>query len=214
MGNLKFTVLFADDDENDIFLTRRVLLRLGVNDSARFVRNGIELMEYMAGVGKFHDRIAYPLPGLIVTDLKMPICDGFEAIGWLRRHVAFRQVQVVVMSSSSEYKDIAKARQLGVRFLTKPSDYRELQILLDTLLRDSADRHHPNAASGVAKETKSAHRRKPNYHSSDFLLRLKNRNGGLTAPSGLKDFQFIIHNKIGTPSPVLRSSNVLSNAAS
>jgi CheY-like chemotaxis protein len=125
-------ILLAEDDENDIFLMGRAFDRAGIPNRLMVVRNGQETIDYLAGTGKFAQRDKYPLPSLILLDLKMPWMDGFDVLNWLRTHSQFDTLPVVVLTSSKLQSDVDKSRQLGVYdYRVKPHEFDDLVRLLD-----------------------------------------------------------------------------------
>lgn len=128
----KAAILVAEDDENDIFLMRRAFERVGIPNPLQIVRNGQEAIDYLAGTGVYAQREKYPLPGLVLLDLKMPWMDGFDVLTWLRARTQFNLLPVVVLTSSKLQADIDKSRQLGVYdYRVKPHGFEDLVRLLD-----------------------------------------------------------------------------------
>ena len=128
------SVLLAEDSENDILMFRRAARRAKFNQPLSVVTNGEEVIAYLSGDGKFRDRDQYPLPGLVLLDLKMPRMNGFEVLQWLRQQPQFAALQVVVLSSSDEIRDINRAYQLGANsFLVKPLSFDEFVGMLEAL---------------------------------------------------------------------------------
>ncbi len=128
------TVLVADDDENDIKLLMRAFQKAGIDVSICSVRDGEEAMEYLQGGKQFADRIAFPIPVLMLLDLKMPRANGFEVLQWVRTQSGLKRMLVVVMTSSDEPQDIDRAYDLGANsFLKKPSDFTALTALSQRL---------------------------------------------------------------------------------
>ncbi|MEO6035484.1 MAG: response regulator [Verrucomicrobiota bacterium] len=83
--------------------------------------HGQEAVDYLAGVGKYEDRAKHPLPSLIFLDLKLPFKHGLEVLQWIREQPFLDLVLVIVLTSSSEQRDIQQAYRLGARsFLVKP----------------------------------------------------------------------------------------------
>jgi CheY-like chemotaxis protein len=107
-------ILLAEDDENDIALMGRAFKRAAVPNPLFFVNNGQEVVDYLAGKGKYAERDKYPMPRLLLLDLKMPWMDGFDVLAWLRSQAQFNALPVVVLTSSKLQKDIDRSRELGV----------------------------------------------------------------------------------------------------
>src|SRR5438552_18695144 len=93
-------ILLAEDDKDEVFLMRRGLEKAGVPNPLFVVENGREVIDYLAGNGQFSSREKYPLPGLMLLDLKMPWMDGFDVLAWLRTKKQFDTLPVVVLTSS------------------------------------------------------------------------------------------------------------------
>lgn len=125
-------ILLAEDDENDIFLLRRAFDRAGIPNPLLVVRNGQEAVDYLAGGGEYAQRDKYPLPGLLLLDLKMPWMDGFDVLKWLRGQPQFDTLPVVVFTSSKLQEDVDKSRQLGIYdYRVKPHAFDDLVRVLD-----------------------------------------------------------------------------------
>ena len=93
-----------------------------VNNPLAVVRGGREAMEYLKGEGKFADRQAYPLPGLVLLDLRLPGLPGLEVLGWMREQPDFAKLPVLVFSSSDQDADVDGAYRLGANgYIVKPS---------------------------------------------------------------------------------------------
>src|SRR6185295_11503569 len=100
------TILLAEDDPNDVILFRRALERASVRaDSLKVVRDGEETISYLSGQAIYADRDLYPLPALLLLDLKMPRKSGLEVLLWLRKQPQFRYLIVVFLTSSNSSED-------------------------------------------------------------------------------------------------------------
>lgn len=125
------TILLAEDDENDIFLMRRAFDRTDIPNPLQLVRNGQEAIDYLSGAGRFADRAAFPLPGLMLLDLKMPWLDGFDVLKWVRARPHLASLPVVVLTSSRLQADVDKCRQFGVHdYRVKPHVFEDLVKML------------------------------------------------------------------------------------
>src|SRR6266446_1062764 len=114
-------ILIAEDSEDDILLIQRSLEKAGVSNPTQIVRNGEEVIAYIEGRGKFANRDEYPLPALMLLDLKMPRTDGFEVLTWIRQQPAFKALRIIVLTSSEDIRDVNRAYEFGANsFLVKP----------------------------------------------------------------------------------------------
>jgi CheY-like chemotaxis protein len=117
-------ILLVEDREDDVFLIKKAFARAGLNNPLYIVSNGEEAIAYLLGGYPFSNRNEYPLPDLILLDLKMPKLDGFETLQWIRKQPGIRGLPVVVLTSSEEIRDVNRAYQLGANsFLVKPLDF-------------------------------------------------------------------------------------------
>lgn len=117
-------ILLAEDREDDVLLIRRAFSRAGIPNPIFIVRDGEEVIFYLKGEGKFSNRAEYPLPDLLLLDLKMPIKDGFEVIKWIRQRPGLAALRILVLTSSDSLHDVNLAYRLGANsFLVKPLDF-------------------------------------------------------------------------------------------
>ncbi len=144
-------ILLAEDDENDVFLMRRALERAGVPNPLFVVRNGQEAIDYLAGKGQFADRHQFPVPGLMLLDLKMPWMDGFDVLKWLRGQRQYDKFPVVVLTSSKLQADVDQSRDLGVYdYRVKPQSFDDLVRLLDDVRKCWLDERYQRAPGSPA----------------------------------------------------------------
>ena len=121
-------ILLVEDREDDVFLIRKAFERAGLSNPVQVVRDGEQAISYLAGERKFSNRAEYPLPWLILLDLKMPRVDGFEVLRWIRKQPGFNRIVVIVLTSSEEIRDVNRAYQLGANlYLAKPVDWRQFR---------------------------------------------------------------------------------------
>ena len=128
------TVLLADDDADDILLTQIAFEKARLANPLQVVRDGEEAIEYFKGTGRFEDRAQFPLPILLLLDLKMPKANGFQVLEWLRKQPEFARLPVAIMTSSDHDPHISRAYQLGAdSYLRKPPDAMALLALVQRL---------------------------------------------------------------------------------
>ena len=134
----------VDDSEDDILLVRKALEKGGVPNPVYCLRSGDEAISYLLGEGRFSNRAEYPLPELVLLDLKMPGTDGFEVLRWIRKQPGLGSMRVVVLSASNQMRDVNQAYQLGANsFMVKPMDFENFVELGKSL--QSHWLHHSKA---------------------------------------------------------------------
>jgi CheY-like chemotaxis protein len=117
------TILHVEDLPEDVFLLKYALQRAEITNPVQVASDGQEAIDYLAGAGKFADRQKFPLPYLVLLDLKLPIKIGLEVLEWIRSQPALKSLIVIVLTSSIHEGDIKRAYELGANaFLVKPSD--------------------------------------------------------------------------------------------
>jgi CheY-like chemotaxis protein len=127
-------ILLAEDNEDHIALIRRAFDRGALCNPLFIVRNGLEAIEYLNGEGKFKNRDEFPLPSLLLLDLKMPVKTGFEVLQWVRSHPDLKGLRVVVLTTSEEPKDINRAYEMGANsFLVKPINIEDFFRLTEAI---------------------------------------------------------------------------------
>src|SRR6266511_4196608 len=127
LGSGDSAILLVEDDEADILLLRRAFRNAHIANQLIEVRDGQAAIQYLAGEGEYADRTRYPIPFLILLDLRLPKLSGFEVIAWLRDRPHLSNVIVVVLTASDLVPDVTKARDLGANsYLVKPGDFEEL----------------------------------------------------------------------------------------
>ena len=128
------TILYAEDEETDVFFLQRAFTKAGITHTLRAVSDGEEAVAYLSGSGPFADRELCPLPALILLDINMPRKSGFEVLEWIRRQPNLKSVPVLIFTSSSNPADKEKAGQLAADdYLVKPSDPLKLAELVKSL---------------------------------------------------------------------------------
>lgn len=126
------SVLIAEDSEADIFFLLRAFAASKVKNPVHVVRTGSEAIQYLTGDGKYCARNRYPMPSIVLLDLKMPSPDGFEVLRWKRNRPDMEKILWVALSNFDGIKTINEAYAAGATtFLTKPLDGKDIQHLIE-----------------------------------------------------------------------------------
>lgn len=104
-------VLLVDDSEDDIYLLKRALAPHRNLRVVGWAEDGNGAIEYLSGTGPFADRNQFPLPDLIVLDLKMPKRDGYDVLEWMRGRSP--RPKVAVFTASDLESDKSRVAELG-----------------------------------------------------------------------------------------------------
>jgi CheY-like chemotaxis protein len=124
-------ILLVEDDPNDVLLIQRAFQKAGLHNSLKVVRNGDQALEYLSGENSYADRDQFPLPFLVLLDLKMPGTDGFEVLTWARNSPVLKRLLIVVLTSSNLQADVDKAYELGANsYLVKPVEFDDMVNLI------------------------------------------------------------------------------------
>ena len=117
-------ILLVDDNVMDIELTLDAFREKHLDNAVRSVTGGKEALNYLFARGPYADRDAYPLPDLILLDLKMPVVDGHEVLRQIKTSPVLKRIPVIVLTSSREEGDRALSYDNGANsYLVKPVSF-------------------------------------------------------------------------------------------
>ncbi len=127
-------ILIVEDNDDHAFFIQNAFCKARLANPTFRVTNGDEAVEYLLGEGKFANRAEYPLPSLILLDLKMPRRNGFEVLEWLRKQPGLCAIRVVVLTTSDEVREVNRAYELGANsFLVKPLNVADFMQLVQAV---------------------------------------------------------------------------------
>jgi DNA-binding response OmpR family regulator len=116
----------VEDEENDVFFLQQAMKKAGVLNPIHVASDGRQAIDYLQGTGKFANREEFPLPCLVLLDLKLPHVMGLDVLKWIRQQAEVPAI-VVILTSSKDEADIATAYRLGANaYLVKPPAVSQL----------------------------------------------------------------------------------------
>ena len=129
-------ILLVEDDQNDVFFLQYAFETAGVINPMQVVADGQEAINYLAGAGKYADRRKFPMPALVLLDLKLPVKMGMDVMRWIQSQPGLNHLLVLVLTSSADAGDVEKAYALGARsYLVKPVSL-EKRIEMVRIIKD------------------------------------------------------------------------------
>lgn len=158
------SILLADDNPDDVLIFCRAFKKAGFMNPVQVVTDGEMAIQYLRGEGAYADRSAFPLPYLLLLDLKMPRLGGLEVIQWVRSQSSgIEQTPVIVLTTSSHGPDVSAAYRAGANsFLVKPTDLadfvRQMKVMGDFWLRECQLPTGPNSQPAAPPVEPHLHR--------------------------------------------------------
>lgn len=117
-------IMLVEDNEMDVELTIDAFEEARLKNSIFVVRNGQSALDYLNQKGEYSDAKTYPLPDLILLDLKLPGKDGFEVLHEIKSTPIIKRIPVIILTSSKEEGDRALSYDTGANsYLTKPVSF-------------------------------------------------------------------------------------------
>ena len=145
MKRTDLAILIIDDDADDRFMTEKAFRKIGANDTIRSVASVASAMTYLNGEGEYSERVKFPFPSLVMTDLKMPMDDGFALLEQIKNNPQWKMIPILVLSSSVDSDDIKRSYAMGAScYLEKPVSHPELCRMLKLFYDFWRECHIPN----------------------------------------------------------------------
>ncbi len=116
-------ILLVEDSSADAKLLIRKFDRAGVKNRIIHLQTGDQALAYIAGINEYSDRAEYPLPVLIILDLKLPGMGGMELLPLFRRNRETKPIPIIVLTSEEDERLVRGAYELGANsYLMKSAD--------------------------------------------------------------------------------------------
>jgi CheY-like chemotaxis protein len=127
-------ILLVEDDSSEVALIKDAIADGRILNHLFIVSSGDEALDYFEGKGKFEDRVKYPLPCLVLLDLKIPGIGGLELLRWIRESSTLARIPVIILTHSNNEADIAQAYDLGANsYLVKPFDHKAFRQMVKSI---------------------------------------------------------------------------------
>lgn len=134
MNSPDLTILLVEDNPDDVLLMKWAFNKANLVNPLQVVEDGEQAVAYLSGDGPYADRSRYPLPVLVLLDLKLPRKSGLEVLHWVRQQPGLKRLRIVVLTSSNQKADINQAHELGANsYLVKPGTFDSLVELVKTV---------------------------------------------------------------------------------
>jgi len=127
-------ILLVEDNPSDLEVALRALKEHNICNKVQVARDGEEALDFIFCQGAFANRNIDDLPRVILLDLKLPLIDGLEVLRQIRANERTRRVPVVVLTSSTEERDVVESYALGVNsYIAKPVDFDQFSEAMHTI---------------------------------------------------------------------------------
>lgn len=134
MTGAEATILLVEDNPTDVLLIQRAFEKAKLANPIHVLRDGDAVVDYLSAAGADADRERFPLPILILLDLKIPRRSGLEVLAWMREREMLKRIPVVMLTSSKQRQDINRAYDTGVNsYLVKPVEFDTLFEMLEAV---------------------------------------------------------------------------------
>lgn len=117
-------ILLVEDNPDDVALALRALKRNHIANEVVVANDGVEALDFLFCRGAHADRNPEDLPEVVLLDLKLPKIQGLEVLQQIRANEQTRLLPVVVLTTSSEDRDVIESYRLGANsYIRKPVDF-------------------------------------------------------------------------------------------
>jgi CheY-like chemotaxis protein len=131
----KEPLLIVEDSNEDFKILQRLMQRLDVQNPIYRCSNGDEALEFLQQIGKENDPDIPSKPSVILLDLNLPGIDGRDILSQIKQDQKFKEIPVVIFTTSSNPKDIELCYQKGANgYLIKPMNADELKKIVQAFV--------------------------------------------------------------------------------
>lgn len=134
MNGEPLTILLVEDNLDHAELVIRNLEDFKVANRVSHVEDGEAALDYLHGKGEYADRKRFPMPHLMLLDLRLPKVDGLQVLKEIKSNEKLLALPVVVLTTSDAERDMAIAYEYHANsYLTKPVDFNDFSQMLGDL---------------------------------------------------------------------------------
>lgn len=117
-------ILLIEDNQDDADIIIRTLKKYNVGNNLVHLTDGVDALDFLFAKGRFSERQIENKPKIVLLDLKMPKLDGLAVLKAIKENEITKSIPVIIMTASSEAKDIIESYQLGVNsYVVKPVSF-------------------------------------------------------------------------------------------
>ena len=128
------SILLVEDNPMDVELIVDAFKDARLANKIQVARGGKEAIEFLFGQGEYADRRQYPLPDIVLLDLKMPGIDGHEVLRRIKDAEKLKRLPVIILTSSSDEGERAMSYDNGANsYLVKPVSFDEFLKVVKTV---------------------------------------------------------------------------------
>ena len=121
-------ILLVEDEPAHAELTKRAIRKAGNAHQIHIVSDGEEAFDYLYNRGQYEDKVKYPMPGLILLDIKLPGMDGVEVLKKIKEDPLLKRIPVIMLTTSEREEDVLRSyEQYANSYLTKPVGFKEFE---------------------------------------------------------------------------------------
>ena len=132
----QLTILLVEDNPRDVRLTQRAFAQAAMPHDLRVVRDGDEALAYLHREEQYKEPQLSPRPDLILLDLNLPRMSGHELLEFLKQDQRFRQIPIIVLTTSGRADDVRLAYEAGANaYLLKPVEFARFTEIMEHLGR-------------------------------------------------------------------------------
>lgn len=147
-------ILLIENDKDFIYLLEQAFRKAEIRNPLKIARYGNEAILYLRGVGIYSDRQNYPLPAIIILDLTNPDGSSMTLLGWIREHLPFTKVPILVLAAENQDKEVQHAIDHGANaFILKGKNLAELTRAIRSLELFAESSHAARACEKIPNST-------------------------------------------------------------